>query len=405
MKFLTILFLTLPLYAQVILGIDKLTSDQTLRKYLQNKTIAALAHPASLNSKGEHLVDILYKDRSFKLKVLFTPEHGLRKLQDDWIEDGVDSITGIPYYSLYKSDRRSPNAQLLKNIDVIIIDLQDVGMRFYTFNTTMALTLKAAFENNVDVLILDRPNPLGGLAVEGFNLDKSLLGHFISFFEIPTRHSLTIAEMALYYLQTQNFSNSTSKLHLVKMQNWNRNMIWEETQIPWNTPSPALVTPMNAYMYSILGSLESFNLSVGRGIDNHDAFLVYGAPWITLEESHLLSQNLNLISPHIQFTPYYWFVTRGPYKGEKAHGVKVSHLDFKMVNGFKILIEVISKFEILFQERFKATEKNSWTDRYLGNKNIWDWIQEGKDFNEILTLSYQSQKKLKNFKKDFALYP
>ncbi len=387
------------LHAKVKLGIDRFFEQPQLLNYLENKRIAILAHHASVNTQGEHLIDLAFNHPQIHVVKLFTPEHGLRDLSDDWIEDGIDEKTSLPYYGLYKPERRAPSQKMLEDIDVIIIDLQDVGMRFYTFATTMALTMKAANEAQVQVIILDRPNPIGGF-VQGLTLKNNLTKHFISYGKLPTRHGLTMAELARFYYREFNLS---MPYFLVPMEGWSRKMIWEETALKWNTPSPALISPENSYLYALLGPLESFNLAVGRGIDNSEAFFIYGAPWISLSESQELAQKLNKLSSFIKFSAYSWKPTRSRYQGETCYGVKVVHFEFKKIHSFQLLVKVLHIFQEMFQERFEPTVKNEWTHRYFGHKKAWQWIQEGK-LTKIINKAQRQTKRFKSYIQGLLLY-
>ncbi len=399
MKFILILLISQGLWANVKLGIDNLFQNQEITDFLRNKSVAVLAHHASYNSQGEHLVDILNQKKSLQLIKIFTPEHGLRELADEWIEDGIDEKTSLPYFSLYLQDRQAPTAELLSDIDVIIIDLQDVGMRFYTFATTMAMTMEAASENGVDIIILDRPNPIGG-KIEGPVLDSTLWGHLISYRDLPTRHGLTMGELAKFYYKKLKLKN---KLFVSLMSGWNRSMIWEETGLPWRIPSPALPNPANAYLYSIVGPFESFNLAVGRGVDNSQAFHIIGAPWISQLESHLLAIRLNKISPSISFRSHSWVSTRAKYQGERLNGIQVQFIDYKNINGYEVLIKMLSIFYQTFGDNFLPTHTKNWTHRYLGNLEVWDHIKE-KRIDYLMKKSIKSQVEYRKFTGGITIY-
>lgn len=299
-------------------GLDRL-NEAGIAEKLNGKNLAVLTHAAAKSKNGEHLIDILYQ--SFPLKKIFAPEHGLRTMDDDYIADGVDEKTGLPIISLYKSGTRAPKAKDLVGIDAIVVDLQDVGVRYYTYFSTIAEIMKAAAPLNIEVILLDRPNLLGGEIVEGKTLDPKLAGNFTAYHTVPTRHGMTLGELA----QMINVENKINvKLTVIAASGWQRENLIHNMDREWIAPSPALVNINQVGLYAIWGSLENFNLAVGRGKTNELAFNVLGAPWISKSESKDLADNLNALKiPHVNFVPFSWDVTRGMYEGKKARGVKL----------------------------------------------------------------------------------
>lgn len=299
-------------------GIDRLSEPEII-KHLSQKRIALLAHSASVNKRGQHLIDLMASQ--FRVKKIFSPEHGLRTLEDGWVEDGVDPVTKTPVISLYKNTTRAPNPKDLKDIDVVVIDLQDVGLRYYTYFSTLALMMKTCADLGIEVVILDRPNLLGGEIIEGKTLDKSLAGNFIAFHTIPTRHGMTLAELALMYNEEAKIK---AKVSVIKTLNWKREEILFKLDRPWKIPSPALITPKQVALYAYFGNLEHLELAVGRGKTNELAFSAFGAPWISAAESQKLANDLNALSlPGFRFKDYSWTVTRAKFEGEIARGIKI----------------------------------------------------------------------------------
>lgn len=299
-------------------GLDRL-SDPVVREDLEGKNLAVLTHAAARAKNGEHLIDLLYQ--SYTLKKIFAPEHGLRTMADDWVEDGVDEATGLPVISLYKRTSKGPTPKDLEGIDAIVIDLQDVGVRYYTYFSTIAEVMKAAAPLNVEIILLDRPNLLGGNVLEGKVLDPSLAGSFTAYHTVPTRHGMTLGELARMINAEKNMG---VKLTVIPVSGWNRERLLFDLDRPWIAPSPALVNIDQVGLYAIWGTLENFNLAVGRGETNEMAFRVLGAPWITLEESITLAQELDQLGFKAVFTPYSWTVTRATYAGKVAYGVKIA---------------------------------------------------------------------------------
>ena len=186
------------LAAPVTLGMERLRETE-FHSALRGKRLGVIAHQASRAQDGSHLIDLLREELSLDLRMIFAPEHGLRSVEDDWGQDGVDDRSGLPVYSLYRPDRKAPEPAQLAQIDVLLIDLQDVGMRYYTYPTTVALAMKAAVAARKPIWVLDRPNPLGGLRPEGLVLSADLTGGFAAYYPIPTRHALTIGELAVLF--------------------------------------------------------------------------------------------------------------------------------------------------------------------------------------------------------------
>jgi uncharacterized protein YbbC (DUF1343 family) len=320
--FLT-LFLTVFSFSSHALdyGIDRLEENE-VHALLDGKNLALLAHGASRNKEGHHLIDLLYK--TYTLKKIFAPEHGLRSTADDWVEDGVDGTTGLPVISLYKRGSKAPTPRDLQGIDAIVIDLQDVGLRYYTYFSSISEVMKVAGPAEVEVIILDRPNLLGGNVMEGRVLHPDLTGNFAAYYSLPTRHGMTLGEIS----QLINHEKKMKvKLSVVKVQGWKREYLLNKMDRPWIPPSPALPEISHVAPYAMWGALEHLNLAVGRGVTNENAFKVLGAPWITVEESKLLAHELNgLHFKGVSFTPFSWDVTRAIYMGQTAHGVKMSSM-------------------------------------------------------------------------------
>lgn len=297
-------------------GIDRLDEAEISAK-LNGKALAVLTNAAGKAKDGTHLIDFLHQN--FQLKKIFAPEHGLRTMEDDWVEDGVDESTGLPVISLYKRGSKAPKPEDLKGIDAVVIDLQDVGVRYYTYFSTIAEVMKALASLKVEVILLDRPNLLGGLIMEGKVLDPSLVGNFTAYHTVPTRHGMTLGELALM-INAENKMNS--KLTVVPASGWARESLLFSLDRPWLPPSPALVDISQVGLYAIWGTLENFNLAVGRGETNEMAFRVLGAPWITPAESVTLTRELNALGfAGARFKAHSWKATRAMYAGKVVNGV------------------------------------------------------------------------------------
>ncbi len=229
---------------KIKLGIDVL-SDMNFSP-IKGKRVGLLTHPAGVNRWGKSTVDILYKAKNVNLTTLYGPEHGIygNEKADVPVLDNIDPRTKLPVYSLYGKYRK-PTPQMLKNIDVLVIDLQDVGSRSYTYISCMLRAMEACFENGKEVMILDRPNPLGGLKVDGPPLDKQFKS-YVGMFKVPYVHGLTIGELAKFAKATSGAMEITSKeqkngrLTVIPMQGWKRSMMWTDTGLRWKQTSPAV---------------------------------------------------------------------------------------------------------------------------------------------------------------------
>jgi uncharacterized protein YbbC (DUF1343 family) len=263
--------------ARVFCGIDRLLSGE--RGHLRGPALGLVLHPASVTSDLGLSVDALL-GAGFQVRALFGPQHGARgEQQDNMIEseDYEDPVTGLPVHSLY-SDVRKPTPRMLEGLDAVLFDLQDVGVRVYTFVWTMALTMEACAETGIPFVVLDRPNPIGGLVREGPVL-RAGFESFVGLHPVPLRHGLTCGELASW-LNTERAIGC--ELEVVPCQGWRRRMAWSDTGLPWVMPSPNLPTPGSCDVYPGMVLLEGTNLSEGRGTTR--PFELFGAPWLDAHE-------------------------------------------------------------------------------------------------------------------------
>lgn len=377
--FFTLLFMSFSSFA-LDYGLDRL-SDPAVMEKLEGKTLAVLTHAAAKDKKGEHLIDILF--RGFSLKKIFAPEHGLRTMADDWVEDGTDEATGLPVISLYKRSSKGPTAKDLEGIDAIVIDLQDVGVRYYTYFSTIAEVMKAAAPLKKEIILLDRPNLLGGLVVEGKVLDANLAGGFTSYHTVPTRHGMTLGELALMINAEKKMN---VKLTVIPASGWQRENLLTSTERVWIAPSPALVSLDQVGLYAMWGTLENFNLAVGRGQSNDDAFRVLGAPWITAAESKTLAAELNALNfAGVNFSPYTWTVTRAEYNGKVANGVRVEWNGTE-VRTDEFTYKVSSTLVRLYKDRLNIKDMSpaSYGSMTMVNaiKNLLPWVEYSQVINK-----------------------
>jgi len=243
---------------------------------LKGLRVGVLANPASIDQRFRHIADLLAQSGDCKLTAIFGPQHGYRSnLQDNMIESphGKDPRRNVPIFSLY-SETREPTPEMLSLIEVLVIDIQDVGARIYTFIYTMANCLRAAARAGIPVIVCDRPNPIGGVAIEGPTLEAGFES-FVGQFRMPMRHGMTVAELALLF---NDHFGIGAELETVPMQGWTREMYWDATDIPWVMPSPNMPTLDTAIVYPGTVLFEGTMMSEGRGTTR--PFELIGAPWL-----------------------------------------------------------------------------------------------------------------------------
>lgn len=346
---------------------------------IRGKRLGVLAHHASRDAQGRHLIDLLHGAREFSLTTIFAPEHGFRSAEDVLLPDSRDPVTGLPVYSLY-GPRKAPTAELLANVDVLVIDLQDVGMRYYTYAATMALAMEAARANGKSVLVLDRPNPVGGAITEGAVLEDRFVPerNIAAFAPIASRHGMTLGELARMFNRTFAIE---ADLTVVPMSGWTRELDWKDTGLAWEAPSPALPTEEQAFLYAVFGTLETLNFAVGRGQTNEHAFRRYGAPWITAARQRDLIAALRALRlPGLEFAAVQWTPSRREYQGQPCRGFLVRVTDRQAVEGFRSLLEVVRTMKKLFGSSLAT----SGMDRMLGASWVRVALENGTPAQAIL---------------------
>ncbi len=370
------------LYLRVYTGLDRLLTNWPKR--LGGARAGLLVHPASVNRKLEHAIDTALRTKRFELKALFGPQHGIRgETQDNMIEwEGFrDKRTGLPVYSLYGKVRR-PTPEMLNALDVLIIDLQDIGSRYYTFIWTMDLCLQTCYEEKKTVVILDRPNPINGVTTEGPVLNKDYAS-FVGLRPLPVRHGMTIGEIALYLKET--FYPSL-ELHIIMMKNWKRKTFFDETGLYWVMPSPNMPTLETAMVYPGQCLLEATNLSEGRGTTR--PFEIFGAPFIDPERLLKRLGEFNL--PGVTFRPLYFQPTFHKYEGTLCGGAQIHITERKRFRPFKTGVAIIKAVHDLYPEAFRwkdppyeyETDKMP-IDILIGSDRVRKGIERGEGLDRM----------------------
>ena len=287
---------------------------------LRRQRIALLAHQASIDGRYAHAITLLRELRTVKLRALLAPEHGLWGAPQDHVRiaGARDPATGLPVWSLY-GERREPTTAMLRGVDALVIDLQDVGSRYYTFIWTMALAMRVCARIGVRVIVLDRPNPLGGALVEG-NVADPAFASFVGLYPLAVRHGMTIGEVAAYLNEQHAIG---CRLTVVPMRGWRRSMLWEDTELPWVAPSPNMPTPDTARVYSGGCLIEGTNLSEGRGTTR--PFEWIGAPYLDAHRFAAALERERL--PGVRFRPARFQPTFQKWAGRLCEGVQIHVTD------------------------------------------------------------------------------
>ena len=319
-----------PVREPVMTGIEVLESYGF--EELVGKRVGLVTNPSGVDRNLRSTIDILYKAPQVNLVALFGPEHGVRgdAYAGDKVEGGTDPATGLPVYSLYGATRE-PTQEMLKGIDVMVYDIQDVGTRCYTFISTLGLVMRACAKAGIEVLVLDRPNPLGGLKVEG-PLVEPEFHSFVSEFTIPFVYGLTVGELAglineegLNCGQTGKETHLKCKLNVVPMRGWHRDMLYEETGLPWVLPSPNIPSIHSAICYpacGIGGEFGHLNIGVGYTIP----FQTFAATWIDADALKAKLDSYNI--PGTAFRTIHYKPLSGSLAGQLVHGVEFFFTDY-----------------------------------------------------------------------------
>ncbi|KAA3619623.1 MAG: DUF1343 domain-containing protein [Calditrichaeota bacterium] len=384
-------------------GLDVLKANEF--KSLHGLRIGVITNQTAVDFHGTHIIELFKANENVQLTAIFGPEHGVfgKAEAGKKIASTTDS-TKIPVYSLY-GITRSPTADMFKNIDALVFDIQDVGTRFYTYISTMCKTMEAAAEFGVKYIVLDRPNPIGGLIVEGPVLDPELKS-FVGIQPIALRHAMTVGELATMFNE-EGWLQAGKKVDLtiIKMQDWQRHMHFEDTGLSWIPPSPNMPTTQTALLYCGMGLIEGTNFSEGRG--TRAPFQKVGAPWLdaNILIARLKEQNIQGIRlKPVRFTPIDipGMATNNKYSGEICQGIEVSILDaanFKSVEfGFKLL----TSLQELYPQHFELKPRR--LNKLSGQNWVANAIKDGRTSEQMIASSQGDLHKFEKIRKKYLLY-
>jgi uncharacterized protein YbbC (DUF1343 family) len=363
-------------------GLDRF--EKNWPKSLKKTRVGLLVHPPSINRRYSHAIDLFLETKQCRLIALFGPQHGISgETQDNMIEwEGFrDPVTGLPVYSLYGKTRK-PRPGMLKDIDAMVVDLQDVGARYYTFIWTMALVMEACQELDRPVVILDRPNPIGGEMTEG-PLLRPAYASFVGLRTLPVRHGMTVAEIALYL---KDVYYPRLNLHIIRMEGWKRHMWFDDTGLPWVLPSPNMPTLNTAAVYPGMCLLEATNLSEGRGTTR--PFEIFGSPYVQSEK--LSKRLLEIKLPGVVFRSLHFLPTFQKHAGIMCGGAQIHITDRKKFKPFRTVAAVLKTVRELYpkdfswkQPPYEYEEEHLPVDILAGSDRFRKEIEDGEELHRM----------------------
>ncbi|MED4635858.1 DUF1343 domain-containing protein [Peribacillus frigoritolerans] len=375
-------------------GIEVLLKEE--KNVLSGKKVGLITNPTGIDSKLTSIVDLLHDDPDIHLTALFGPEHGVRgdAQAGASVEYYIDEKTGLPVYSLYGKTKK-PTPEMLKDVEVLVFDIQDVGTRYYTYIYTMAYAMEAAKENDIPFIVLDRPNPQGGESVDGPVLEPEF-SSFVGLYPIPLKHGMTVGELATLFNKEFKIG---ADLKVIKMKGWKRDMDYDDTGLPFVLPSPNMPTVSTTFVYPATGLIEGTNVSEGRGTTK--PFELIGAPYINGDE---LAGKLNALRlPGVKFRAASFTPTFSKHAGKLSHGVEIYITDREEFKAVPTGLHIIKTIQDLYPGDFEFLAANNF-NLLIGNGWIMSRIKEGSTVNEILKEYQVKQDAFKKVRKNYLLY-
>jgi uncharacterized protein YbbC (DUF1343 family) len=377
---LALLLAAVPLAAgaEVRVGLEEVERERG--GPLRGKRVGLVAHAASVTADGRDAIDVL-RAQGVDLRRLFSPEHGLasRAPAGEKVPSGIDPATGLPLVSLY-GEKTAPTPDDLRDLDALVVDLQDAGVRFYTYVSTMLLCLDAAAEARIELVVLDRPNPLGGERIEGPEREPGAVPEsLVNMAPGPLVHGLTMGEMA-------RFANGRrarpARLTVVTMRGWKREMTWADTARAWAPPSPNLRSAEAALAYPGVALLEATNVSEGRGTEA--PFLLLGAPWLEAAELTGAVVETGFRLSVAAFTPRPSDAAPAPrFQGVECKGLRVTVTDTRAARPYALGIALLHALRRL-QPEFRLRDEGAALDRLLGTRTVRRALEAGRSVGDIL---------------------
>lgn len=385
-------------------GLEVLLDDP---RTIEGKNIGLVTNQSAVTSDLRHVVDLLHRGRGWKLTTLFGPEHGIWGEAQDMahVDHSVDPMTGLTVYSLYGASENdlAPRRELLRNLDALVIDLQDIGSRYYTFIYTMALCMREAAQAGVQVIVLDRPNPIDGVHLEG-NIREEQFSSFVGMFPLPTRHGMTAGELARYFNKTFQLN---CDLVVIPMRGWRRSMWWDETGLPWVIPSPNMPTVNTATVYPGMCLLEGTNLSEGRGTTH--PFEIFGAPWL---DPFRLAERLNSIGlPGVRFRPHYFMPTFQKHAGKVCGGAELHVTNRDVLEPYRTGLWIVKVARDMNPEKFdwrretyEFVSDRLAIDLLAGSARYRELVESGGNIDEWVAEWDGPLREFANAREEFLIY-
>jgi uncharacterized protein YbbC (DUF1343 family) len=370
-------------------GIDVLEAEGFAT--LRGKRVGLITNRTGVDGQGRRTVDLLAHAPAVRLAALFSPEHGISGSLDAPVENSRDGATHLPIYSLF-GDTRRPAPETLKNLDALVFDIQDAGVRFYTYITTMAYGMEAAAQSHIPFFVLDRPDPLGGEVIEGPMLDRGRTS-FVAYFPMPVRYAMTMGELAQMFNSENRIG---ANLRVIAMKNWRRGQSYDQTGLAWIPPSPNLRTAAADFLYPGIEILQAGGVSVGRGTDA--PFEMFGAPWVHADE---LAAALNAQEiPGLSFAAGEFTPREDPYKGQSCQGVTINLTGRGELRSMRMGITIADVLYRLYPGRFQLAK----TIALLGSQSTIDRLVQGDDPAQILAGWAQELDEFRHMRAKYLLY-
>ncbi|HUU36964.1 MAG TPA: DUF1343 domain-containing protein [Candidatus Desulfaltia sp.] len=388
-----------PAAGRIRLGIEVLLESRP--DLVRGKKVGLVTNPTGVDGRLRSDIDLLRQAEEVELVALYGPEHGVRgnAQAGEYVPFYFDEKYQIPVFSLYGQSQKPdqgmlkhideymrsfdttgtgkiPDSQMIEDVDVLIYDIQDVGTRVYTYVATMAYAMQAAAESGVPFIVLDRPNPINGLDMEGPVLEYPDYSSFIGLYPVPERHGMTVGELAL--LINDRFLEKRAELTVVPMEGWRREMWFDETGLPWVIPSPNMPTPDTATVYPGQVCLEGTNVSEGRGTTR--PFELFGAPWI---DGYEVTRKLNALGLHGVIFREAWFTPSfSKFSGEQCGGAQAHVTDRKAYRPFETALYIVKTIREMYSEKFQFHV--DYFDKVMGTAKVREGLQNGRGVAEIL---------------------
>jgi uncharacterized protein YbbC (DUF1343 family) len=387
---------------RVVIGLERLLGDHS--DSIQGKRLGLIANPTTVDTHLRHGIDLLHGHPETELMVVFGPEHGLRGSAQDQVKvgDRVDERTGLPVRSLYGPNRR-PTTDMVAGLDAIVYDVQDIGSRYYTFIWTMAHAMEACAREGLEMIVADRPNPIGGELVEGAPIEKGFRS-FVGLYPIPQRHGMTAGELARLFNEEFDIG---CRLTVVPIKGWHRSQWYDQTGLPWILPSPNMPTLDTATVYPGMCLIEGTNLSEGRGTTR--PFELMGAPWI--EPYRLVSELEKENLPGVRFRAQWFRPTFHKFAGEICSGIQQHVMDRQVYRPLLTGVAILRAVHRLWPDRFQwrpppyeyETERSA-IDILAGNDRLRKQIEKQVPVSEIESSWKEDLAEFDRIRKRYLIY-